>query len=114
MRSDFLVLKWDDIEEYLDDNNLNEFYRLLSIISEHDEDAQYLVINRKEPYLDRIESVIKNGAGRISREELLGRLDELSQMKDKEIAHAEINELLLEYINDSAISKICGRLEICG
>ena len=114
MKNDFLVLRWDDIENALSDDELNTFYGLIGTVLEEAEEEKFLVINKKEPYIDRIEDVIKNSEDeKISRKELLERLEELSCLKDKDLAHAEVNELLLDYLNDRAVTKICERLVIC-
>ena len=108
MFNKFLVVKWDWIEEALSDSELNDLYHLLNIITEDKPDYKYYVVNTDEPYADKIKSIVEKGDSKISRADLLAALKELSQEgynSDVEAVHAEADELLLNYINDSEIEK---------
>jgi hypothetical protein len=102
----FLVVKWDWIEEALNDNELNTLYGLLSAATENKPDYKYYVVNTDEPYVDKIKAIVEKGDSKISREDLLRNLKELAELKhDPEVAHSEADELLLQYINDPEIEK---------
>lgn len=106
MFNKFLVVKWDWIEEALTDSELNDLYHLLSIITENKPEYKYYVVNTDEPYVDKIKAIVEKGDSKISREDLLRKLKELSELKhDPEVAHSEADELLLSYINDPEIEK---------
>ena len=116
MSEEFLVLKWDWIEE-LNDSELNDFYFLLSLITAEKPEYDYYVVNKNEPYAHKIKEAIDKGERiknlpnervGISKEELIEELKELSQsgIADLEALHAEADELLLNYINDPEIEKV--------
>ena len=106
MFNKFLVVKWDWIEEALTDSELNDLYHLLSIITENKPEYKYYVVNTDEPYVDKIKAIVEKGDSKISRAELLSRLKELEgDWGDPEASHAEADELLLNYINDSEIEE---------
>lgn len=106
MFNKFLVIKWDWIEEALNDNELNDLYHLLSIITENKPEYKYYVVNTDEPYVDKIKAIVEKGDSKISREELISKLKELiGDETDPEASHAEADELLLNYINDPEIEK---------
>lgn len=107
MFNKFLVVKWEWIEEALNDNELNDLYHLLSIITENKPEYKYYVVNTDEPYVDKIKAIVEKGDSKISRAELLDRLKELiGDNTDTEASHAEADELLLDYINDPEIEKV--------
>lgn len=105
MFNKFLVVKWDWIEEALNDNELNILYGLLSQVTDDKPDYKYYVVNTDEPYADKIKVIIEKGDSKISRQELLNKLKELADIEDTAIAHSEADELLLNYINDPEIEK---------
>ena len=103
----FLVLKWDWIEEALTDSELNDLYHLLSIVTEDKPEHKYYVVNKDEPYADKIKAIVEKGDSQISRADLLNKLKELvGDYGDIEASHAEADELLLQYINDPEIEKV--------
>ena len=107
MFNKFLVIKWDWIEEALNDNELNDLYHLLSVITEDKPEYRYYVVNTDEPYADKIKAIVEKGDSKISREELISKLKELiGDEMDPEASHAEADELLLNYINDPEIEKV--------
>ena len=107
--SKFLVVKWDWVEEALSDEELETLYHLLSVVTDDKPEYKYYVVNTDEPYAGRIKEVIeKREESKISRSNLLDSLKELAQQgynTDVEAVHAEADELLLNYINDSEIEK---------
>ena len=106
MLNNFLVVKWDWVEEALNDKELEDLYDLISKATYNRPDYRYYVINTDEPYVDKIKSIVEKGDSKISRDDLLANLRELSTLEDAEIAHAEAEELLLSYVNDPEIDKI--------
>ena len=66
MKMKFTVIKNDDLETYLDDNDRNTFYYLVEDkISctkqlEGKKDSTYLVINTDEPYADEVIEILKH------------------------------------------------------
>jgi hypothetical protein len=112
VNSKFLVLKWDSIEEKLSDNELNDFYKLLNIIIEDEsEEDEYCVFPKA--YVDgyRKGQEFTKEENKRKRENLLKLLEELSNLKDVEIAHAEADEALLNFINDRDIAKAFEKIE---
>lgn len=106
MFNKFLVVKWDWIEEALNDSELNDLYRLLSVITENKPDYRYYVVNTDEPYSDKVKSIVEKGDSKISREGILRALQELKgDHTDPEASHIEADELLLDYINDPEITE---------
>ena len=116
MSEEFLVLKWNWIEE-LNDSELNDFYFLLSLITAEKPEYDYYVVNKNEPYAHKIKEAIDKGERiknlpderiGISKEELIKELKELTESgnTDSEALHAEADELLLNYINDPEIEKV--------
>ena len=103
----FLVVKWDWIEEALNDDELNTLYGLLSAATEDKPDYKYYVVNTDEPYVDKIKATVEKGDAKISRAALIASLKELvGDNSDPEATHAEADELLLQYINDPEIEKV--------
>ena len=106
MLNKFLVVKWDWVEEALNDEELESMYDLLSKASFNKPEHKYYVVNMDEPYADKIKAIIEKGDSKISRSDLITELKELSTMKDSEIAHARADELIMYYVNDPEIEKI--------
>lgn len=112
MNNEFLILKWDVIEEKLDSNDLNDFYKLLNIIVEDEsEDDDYCVFPKA--YIDgyRKGQEFTKEENKKKKEKLLAELEELSTLKDVEIAHAEADEALVQYINDRDVTKAFQKIE---
>lgn len=106
MLNKFLVMKWEWIEEALNDEELEELYGMLSKVTENKPQYRYYVVNTDEPYVDKIKAIVERGTSKISREDLLRNLKELAELKhDPEVAHSEADELLINYINDPEIEK---------
>ena len=106
----YLVINWEWLEDTLSDAELEQFYGYLEKASFDKDEEKYYVINTKEPYAEEVLKVIKSRGYKkpvkITREELLSRLEELSKLEDGEIAHIEAVEALLDYINDDKISDV--------
>lgn len=106
MFNKFLVIKWDWLEEALNDNELNTLYYLLNAATENKPEYKYYVVNTDEPYVDKVKAIVEKGDSKISRAEVISRLQELEgDYGDMEASHAEADELLLQYINDPEIEK---------
>ena len=102
----FLVIKWDWLEEALNDDELNTLYYLLNAATENKPEYKYYVVNTDEPYVDKVKAIVEKGDSKISRAEVISRLQELEgDYGDIEASHAEADELLLQYINDPEIEK---------
>lgn len=113
MNSDFLVMKWDWLEEALSDDEINTLYYLLRVASEDKPECHYYVVDTKEPYAEQVKDIldrkgkVQEGRQKISRFELLKALKELEgDYSDPEASHAEADELLLNYINDLEIESL--------
>ena len=110
MQNEYLVIKWDWIEETLTDEELDTFYSLISVVTEDKPECDYLVVNSQEPYAEEVDSMIKRGKGStkgkgvVTKSYLLKELKELTEA-DPELAHGEADELLINYINDAEIEK---------
>lgn len=103
----FLVVEWDWVEDSLNDEELDTFYYLLSKITDDKPECNYYVINTNEPYAGKIKMIMKRGESKVSREEVLSTLKELSELKhDPEVAHSEADEILINYINDPEIEQV--------
>lgn len=65
MKKKFTVIKNDDLNTYLDDNDRNTFYYLVEDKIEYTKELEgkkentYLVINTDEPYADEIIEILK-------------------------------------------------------
>ena len=105
MQNKYLVLEWDLIENRLTDEELENFYGMLANITAEEPEADYHVINTKEPYADKVKAIMDRGTAKISRKELIEGLRELSELEDIELAHEEADELILSYVNDPVIEK---------
>ena len=110
MFNEYLVIKWDWIEEALTDDQLDTLYSLISVATDNKPECDYYVVNSKEPYAEEVESMIKKGKGSnkgkgvVTKSYLLKELKELTEA-DPELAHGEADELLINYINDAEIEK---------
>lgn len=103
MDDKFLVIKWDSIESKLNGSQLDLFYGFLNIIGENEsENDELFVITKAEK--DIIE--VKKNEVKEKKKKLIEILEELRLLKDVETAHAEADEALLNYINDSRISEL--------
>ena len=106
MFNKFLVVKWEWIEEALDDKELDTLYYLLSKVTDEKPEHKYYVVNTDESYAGKVKAIIDRGESKISREELLRILKELAELKhDPEVAHSEADEAIINYINDPEIEK---------
>ena len=105
MNNDFLTMNWDWIESSLDDNELEIFYGLLNKISGDKPEKEYLVIDKDEPWIERIKEFKKarNRESYMTKQELLSKLKKCSEMQDSEEAHEEAVIAILDYINDADI-----------
>ena len=99
------MIKWDDIEESLNDRELDTFYSLLNIISGNKIEKEYVVVEKDEPWIERLEELKKSKDREpwMSKKELLEKLRKCSEMKDSEEAHIEAVVTILDYLNDAEI-----------
>ena len=105
MQNKFLVVEWDLVEKNLTDEELENFYGMLASITNDEPEVDYYVVDTKETYADKVKAIIHRGTAKISREELIKELRELSELEDVELAHAEADELILSYVNDPVIEQ---------
>ena len=110
MFNKFLVMKWEWLENALDDIELETLYALLQKASNDKPDYKYYVCNTDEPYADKILATLQGGTPKISRKELLDKLEELREA-DPEIGHVEADEALLDYINDKEVEDAFEKIE---
>lgn len=105
MNEDFLIMNWNEIEENLSYNELDTFYDLLDKISENKMEKEYLVVDKNEPWIERIKEFRLSAGSKpyITKKELIEKLKKCSEMDDSEEAHIEAVVSLLDYINDSEI-----------
>lgn len=106
----FLVVKWEWLENALDDIELETLYALIAKASNDKPDYKYYVVNTDEPYADKVLQTIQAPPAKISRVELIQRLVDL-QETDPETGHIEADEALIEYINDKEIEEAFDMLE---
>lgn len=108
MEKEFLVLDWEVIENNLSQKELDLFYDLLNKITEYElEEDDYCVIRKS--YLKRVELEEKEHKER--KKELFKRLEELSKLEDRDLAHAEADELLINFILDKEIEKLYDKIK---
>ena len=106
----FLVMKWEWLENALDEIELETLYSLIAKASNDKPDYKYYVVNTDEPYADKIIQTIQAPPAKISRKELLERLADL-QEADPELAHIEADEAIMNYINDKEVEEAFDLLE---
>lgn len=111
LNSEFLVIKWEWLEDTLNDEELEQLYEFLERASFDKDEDRYYVVNTKVPYSNEVLEILKNKGYKepekpviITRQHLLDKLQELSKLEDGEIAHVEAVEALLDYINDDTIT----------
>ena len=100
----FLTMKWEWLEEALDDEEIETLYGLLEKASTNKPDYKYLVVNTDEPYAQKVLDIIKSKKAGMTKEDLIKTLNELTEA-DPELAHSEADELLIRYINDKDIEE---------
>lgn len=101
---DYLVLKWSDIEEHLDDEELEDFYGYLACITNDTPDSEYSVVESSEPYADRVQELMKEKKPVLTKKEAMKILLELTET-DPELAHSEADEVLIRLVNDRDVEK---------
>lgn len=103
-RNTHLVVKWEWLEESLNDEELETLYGLLDKATENKPEYRYIICNADESFAQRVYDIILNNEPAISKDQTLLALNECRDL-DPELAHAEAEELLLKYINDKEIAK---------
>ena len=103
MLGEFLIMKWDWIEETLSPEELNLFFNFLIKASEDKPDERYELCH-KNLGKDKCPLNSITLGKKISKEEVIKSLNELGEC-DPEVALLEAEELLLRYINDKEIEK---------
>ena len=107
MEKEFLVLDWEIIENNLSQKELDLFYDLLNKITEYElEEDDYCVIRKS--YLRKIE--LEEIEQKEKKKELFKHLEELSNLKDKSVAHAEADEILINFISNKDIEKLYDKI----
>ena len=104
MQNDYLVLKWSDIEEHLNDEGLENFYDYLAHITNETPEEDYTVIPSTEPYADRVQEIVDEKKPLLTKKEAVKILKELTEA-DPELAHSEADEILINLINDKDVEK---------
>ena len=100
---EFLIMKWEWLEESLSSEELNVLYGFLNKASENKEEVRYEVCERG--YNKRECPLNKLTLGKIlTKEEVIESLNELGEC-DLEISLIEALEVLLKYVNDKEIDK---------
>ena len=97
----YLVIPWEWLEDSLTGSELEKMYELLDKASFDKEEDRYFV-NTKIQCSDEAFNIKKKQ--KLSKEQLLDKLQELSKLRDGELAHTEAVEALLDYINDNEIN----------
>ena len=105
MDEGFLVMKWDDIEENLTNEELDTFYGLLDKISCNTLEHEYVVVDKEEPWIERLYELKKSKDREpwITKKELLEKLKKCTEMNDSEEAHIEAVVAILDYVNDAEV-----------
>lgn len=111
MQEDYLVLEWNCIENNLSDVELEMFYDLINKITCQEPERKYLVLDEFKPYVVCNPEVANTKEIKLTKEDLLSQLNELSELGDIEMAHAEADELLLNYIDDREIESAFDKIE---
>lgn len=106
----FLVMEWEWLEDSLGNDELESLFGLLDKASEHREDQSYIVIPVHE-FGNKFK--YNSEKPRPSRDEVLSTLRELAGVRDVEVAHAEADEILLRYIDDTEIEKAYDEVSKC-
>lgn len=101
--SEYLIIKWDWLENSLDDVELDKLYEFINRAS-FDKDEDRIFVIQKVPYQNEALDNINKKSVKLEKEKLLNKLNELSKLEDSEIACIEATEALLDYINDDDIT----------
>ena len=111
LNSRYLVIEWEWLEDTLSNEELEQLYEFLERASFDKDEDRYYVVNTKVPYSNEVLEILKRKGYKepekpvkVTKQQLLDRLQELSKLEDGEIAHVEAVESLLDYINDDAIT----------
>ena len=106
MQNEYLVLKWSDIEEHLNDEELENFYDCIAHITNDTPEERFTVVSSQEPYADRVQELVQEKKPVLTKKEAMEILQELSELKhDPEVAHSEADEVLIRLINDKEVEK---------
>ena len=104
MQNDYLVLKWSDIEEHLNDEELENFYDCIAHITNDIPEESFVVVSSEEPCADRVWELIKEKKPVLTKKEAIKILEELVDV-EPEMAHGEADEVLLRLVNDKDVEK---------
>ena len=103
LNSDYLIIPWEWLEDTLSGDELETLYEFLDRASfDKDEDRRF--VTQKVPCQNEALDYMNKKKVKVTKEQLLERLAELSKLEDNEIAHVESIEALIEYINDDDIA----------
>ena len=106
MQNEYLVLKWSDIEEHLNDEELENFYDCIAHITNDTPEEHFTVVSSQEPCADRVQELVQEKKPVLTKKEAMETLQELSELKhDPEVAHIEADEVLIRLINDKEVEK---------
>jgi len=112
LNSKYLVIEWEWLEDALQDNELEILYGFLERASFYKEEEKYYIVNTKEPFANEVLEILRRKgykepepSVKITKENLLKTLEELSHLEDRECAYEEAVEALLNYIDDNEITE---------
>lgn len=112
IQNDYLVLKWSDIEEHLNDEELENFYDCIAHITNDTPDEEYIVVDSSKPYADKVQELMRKNRPALTKDEAIRMLKELIEV-DTEVAHCEADEILIRLINDEDIEKAYDEVDKC-
>ena len=110
--SENLIIPWEWLEDTLSGSELNTLYEFLDRAS-FDKDEDRIVVTQKVPYQNEALDYINKKEIKLTKEDLLKKLIELSKLEDAELACVEAIEALLDYINDNSITNACSSIFSC-
>ena len=103
LNSDYLIIPWEWLEDALSGSELETLYEFLNrALFDKDEDSGF--VTQEVPYQNEALDYMNKKKVKLTKEQLLDKLKELSKLEDSELAHVEAIEALLDYINDNEIT----------
>lgn len=100
--SEYLIIPWEWLEDTLSGCELETLYEFLDRAS-FDKDGNTGFVTQRLLCQNEALDYIDKKKIKLTKEQLLKKLTELSKLEDTELAHVEAIEALLDYINDSDI-----------
>lgn len=103
LNSEYLIIPWEWLEDTLSGSELETLYEFLDRAS-FDKDEDRIFVTQEVPCHNEALDYMNKKKVKLTKEQLLKRLAELSKLEDGEMAHYEAVEALLDYINDGSIT----------